>query len=367
MKLALPHLRSPKVIVSALTIVILSGALAYGVRSNLNGSDSVSVESGSEQADGQGLESKKSDTKPKTASDGETAKTTAPKPGGSTAKKQTTSSSGQTTPSQSTPPPATTPPSGGGTCTNKPVASNTGSSGTLTPDGRSVLSTDGEVVRDATFAGDLEIRGDGVQLINVHVEGDILINEADGVTIDRISTRSIAVSSALNTTVQYAHITAYEGDSFHITSDGSKYINGFTLRYSFIDRPYFNPGSLAHWDGVQIRGANNVTIFCNNFDVGAWQDPYNALIYPEQANGGNDNITVDNNWLSGSNFAIMASLADVPLNFRITNNKLSSADFYYGYCALGGGYTPTYVSQIVQTGNTLDGAPMAQVCTNDDI
>lgn len=254
-----------------------------------------------------------------------------------------------------------------GACSTRPIGSNTGSSGTLAADGRTSLMTPGEIIQNRSFSGDLAIYADNVQLKNVSVTGNIVVAEADDVLIDHVTARSIAISSSSNTTIQYAQVNAFEGDSFHVTSDGSSYITNVTIKHSYISRPGFNPGSLSHWDGVQIRGANGVTIFCNNFDVGAWQDPYNVLIYLEQANGGNDNVVVDNNWLSGSNFAFMIGLPHVPVNLSITNNKLYSADFRYGYCYLGGGFTPSYLTQVVQTGNTLDGAAMAQVCTEGDL
>lgn len=252
-------------------------------------------------------------------------------------------------------------------CTTKPDATNTGPTGTLTTDNRESIWTANEVIEDKTFPAGVTIYADGVQLRNVHVNGDILINEADGVVIDHVSTAGVAVSSASNTTIQYVRVNAYEDDSFHLTSDGSSYISNVTIQHSFIDRPTFEPGSLSHWDGVQIRGAENVTIFCNNFDVGEWQDPYNVIIYSEPANGNNDNIIVDNNWLNGGNFAFMIGAPIEPIRFQITNNKLYNEDFNFGLCYLGGGMTPQNLPDIIQTGNTLDGAPIARVCNESDI
>lgn len=254
-----------------------------------------------------------------------------------------------------------------GTCSTRPDATNTGPTGVLDADGRSGLFTADEVIENKVFPGDLVIYADGVELRNVEVNGSILVNEVDNVVIDHVSTVGIAVSSSSNLTISYAHVSAFEDDSFHLTSDGASYISNVTIEHSFVGRPGFNPGSEAHWDGVQIRGAENVTIFCNNFDVGEWQDPYNVIIYSEPANGNNDNIVVDNNWLNGGNFAIMAGLLREPMRFTITNNKLYSADFHFGYCYLGTGFTPENLPEVIQTGNTLDGAPMAQVCTESDI
>lgn len=257
--------------------------------------------------------------------------------------------------------------SAAGTCSTKPDATNTGTTGALTADGRSSLNTAYEVIEDKTFPGDLTIYADGVELRNVHVNGSILINEANNVVIDHVSTIGIGISSSSNITVAYTHISAYEADSFHITSDGASYINNVTIEHSFVDRPTFEPGSLSHWDGVQIRGADYVNIYCNNFDAGAWQDPYNVLIYLEPANGGHNHIVIDNNWLNGGNFAIQAGRPNLPVSFSMTNNKLFDADFNFGLCHLGGGFTAENLSEVVQTGNTLDGAPLAQICQASDI
>jgi hypothetical protein len=254
-----------------------------------------------------------------------------------------------------------------GSCTTKPDAMNTGTSGALTADSRTVLRTANEVIQNKSFPAGIDIQADGVQLRNVQVKGRILVNEADNVVIDHVKAVEISISSSSNVAIQYAHVTAFEGDSFHFTSDGSSYIKNVTIKHNYVDRPGFNAGSQSHWDGVQIRGAEYVTIYCNNFDVGAWQDPYNVLIYLEQANGGNNHIVIDSNWLNGSNFAIMAGLPNLPMSFTIKNNKLRSADFHYGLCYLGGGFNSTYLGQIVQTGNTLDGAPIAQVCKASDL
>jgi hypothetical protein len=252
-------------------------------------------------------------------------------------------------------------------CSTKPDASNTGSTGTLEADGRSSLFTANEVIENKVFAGDITIYADGVELRNVEVNGSILVNEANDVVIDHVSTVGIGVSSSSNLTVSYAEVMAFEDDSFHLTSDGASYISNVTIEHSFVGRPGFNPGSEAHWDGVQIRGAENVTIFCNNFDVGEWQDPYNVIIYSEPANGNNDNLIIDNNWFNGGNFAIMAGALIEPMRFSITNNKLLSADFHFGLCYLGGGFTPQNLNDVIQTGNTLDGAPIARVCNESDI
>jgi hypothetical protein len=254
-----------------------------------------------------------------------------------------------------------------GACTTKPDSTNTGPTGTLTTDNRTAITTTGEVVENKLFPSSLDIRAANVTLRNVRVIESILVNEKNNVTLDRVKVHGIGVSSSSDVTIQYSHITSFDDDALHITSDGSSYIRNFTIKHSFIERPTFTPGTEAHWDGIQIRGADTVNIYCNNIDAGPWQYPYNVLIYPEPANGGNNNLFIDNNWLNGGNFAIMAGMTNTPMRFEITNNKLRSADFNFGLCFLGGGFTPTTLNQVVQTGNTLDGNPIARVCNESDI
>ena len=356
--------------VIAPAIVLLGAVSSYAIVTYMNSEQKSSENDVAKNAEESDNKSSSGDGAPKTDTEEQKSDST-PKTGGvPKAKLSAPKTSTPAAPSSGT---VVTPaqPGGsvpdGGACSTRPIASNTGSSGTLAADGRTSLATPGEIVQNRSFSGNLAIYADNVQLKNVNVTGNIVVAEADNVLIDHVTARSIAISSSSNTTIQYAQVNAFEGDSFHITSDGSSYITNVTIKHSYISRPGFNPGSLSHWDGVQIRGASDVLIFCNNFDVGAWQDPYNVLIYLEPANGNNNRIIVDNNWLSGSNFAFMMGLPNLPLDIAITNNKLYSADFYYGYCYLGGGFTPAYLTQVVQTGNTLDGAAMAQVCTEGDL
>lgn len=356
--------------VIAPAIVLLGAVSSYAVITYTNGQQKSSETDVAKNTESSENKSEGSSQPPKAESEEQEPDTASKQ--GATPKPMSSAPKAST----ATPPPGapvnSPPPSGGGVvetgaCSTRPTMANTGSSGPLTTDGRTSLHTPGEIIQNVSFPGDLVIYADGVQFKNVNVSGDVVVAEANDVLFDHVTVRSIAISSSLNTTIQYAQVNAFERDSFHITSDGGTYITNVTIKHSYISRPGFNPGSLSHWDGVQIRGASDVTIFCNDFDVGPWQDPYNVLIYLEPANGNNGRVVVDNNWLNGSNFAFMMGLPNLPMNVAITNNKLYSANFHFGYCYLGTGFTPTYLAQVVQTGNTLDGAPMAQVCKESDI
>lgn len=261
--------------------------------------------------------------------------------------------------------PSTSPPPSTSSCTTKPDISNTGPTGTLATDNRTEITNAGETIENKVFPAGLHIRADNVTLRNVKVVGGMDIgDELTNVTLDHVEARSVGIISSANVTIQYSHFTAFNGDALFVSGWNGVLVTNLTLKHSFIDRPSFT-STEAHWDGIQMRGVDGVNIFCNNFDVGAWQFEYNVLIYSEPANGGNYNITVDNNWLNGANFAFMGGTS-LPTGYAITNNKLRSADFYYGLCYPGGGLTASNIDQVIQTGNTLDGIPIAQVCKASD-
>ncbi|MBD3947148.1 DUF4082 domain-containing protein [Nocardioides ganghwensis] len=277
----------------------------------------------------------------------------------------TTTSSPTPTPTPTTTSnPTPTPTEPAGTCV-KPDATNTGTTGTLTADSRTTLSTPGEVIENKRFSERILIRANNITLRNVQVDGGIDIgDELSGITLDHVRAESAGVTSSDNVTIQYSHLKAHNGDALYVSGWDGVQTTNLTVKHNFIDRPTFT-SSDAHWDGIQMRGVRNVDIYCNNFDVGAWQYEYNVLIYSEPAFGGNYNIAVDSNWLNGGNFAIMGG-ASVPDGYTITNNKLRGADFYFGLCYPGGGITAENIDQVIQAGNTLDGAPLEKVCKASD-
>lgn len=261
--------------------------------------------------------------------------------------------------------PVTTTPPSAGTCSTKPDATNTGSIGALSTDNRTQITTNGETIENKVFPTGILIRASNVTLRNVQVKGGIDIGDnLTNILLDRVEAQSAGITSSASVTIQYSHFTAFNGDAIFVSGWDGIQTRNLTVKHSFIDRPSFT-STEAHWDGIQMRGVDGVTIFCNNFDVGPWQFEYNVLIYSEPAHGGNYNITIDNNWLNGANFAFMGGTS-VPKGYKITNNKLRSADFYYGLCYPGGGLTASNIDQVIQTGNTLDGAPIAQVCKASD-
>jgi hypothetical protein len=87
-----------------------------------------------------------------------------------------------------------------------------------------------------------------------------------------------------------------------------------------------------------------MTINCNTYDLGAYQDTYNAAIYSEHpANGGNYDVTVSNNWLYGGAFSFMGSGP----NIKLLYNRIGG-DIHWGPCY------PGDLNTMTSTGNVWD-------------
>lgn len=237
-------------------------------------------------------------------------------------------------------------------CPIQPGAGNTGAAGT-----RTALSDtqvrDGAVIQDADVSS-LDIRGNDVTVRNVSVNGHILVT-GDRVVLDHVTAKGIAVSSASDVTIRYANIGSGDEDGIHITSDGGRLVRNVVLEYNYIHDPAVP--ATAHYDGTQIRGAQNVVIRCSTYDPGPYQDTFNAAIYLENANGGDSHVTIQDNWLRGFGFTFMIDAKDT----TITGNVLGGLP-RWGTCYPG---RDMALAAVVATGNVSEstGSPVA-VCTS---
>ena len=60
----------------------------------------------------------------------------------------------------------------------------------------------------------------------------------------------------------------------------------------------------SHYDGIQVRGVDHLTLRGNTFDLGPWNERYNAAIFLEEANGGNVDVLVERNTVNGGGYAL---------------------------------------------------------------
>lgn len=206
----------------------------------------------------------------------------------------------------------------------KPSASNTGATGTLQDNPTTVLKN-GQTLENARVE-ELEIRGKGVTVRNVEVAGNVFITGNNAI-LDHVSATGIAISSATGSTVQYSNIGKSPEDGIHITSDRGSMVKNVVLSHNFIHSP--KVPETAHYDGTQVRGVKGLVISCSTYDPGKYQTPFNAAIYLEDANGGNTNVSIEDNWLYGFGFSVMI---DAPKT-RIIGNRVGG-DIHWGTCYL---------------------------------
>lgn len=210
-------------------------------------------------------------------------------------------------------------------CDFKPSAATSGASGRLRASDITKLRN-GESLSDTTV-DHLEISGDDVTVRNVSVRGTISIT-GSRVLVDHVTTRGVSISGGANVTVQHSNIGFGSGDGIHVTSDRGTMVRNVALAYNYVHDP--RVGKDAHYDGIQVRGVDRLSITCSVFDAGPYQKVYNAGIYLEDANGGDSNVTVARNWVYGFGFSIMMDARNVTLE----SNRVGG-DIHWGTCRLG--------------------------------
>jgi hypothetical protein len=232
-------------------------------------------------------------------------------------------------------------------CAYKPAVGNTGASGTRASSSITEARTNGQVIENVNLPGDLVVTASDVAIRNVQVAGKILVI-GDRVTVHRSTAKSLGVSSASVVRVQFSRFTNSQDDGLHVTSDRGKLIRDVVLHGNLIDNP--QPPTDAHYDGLQVRGVDGLTVSCNSFDAGAIKEQYNAAVFLEPANGNNSNVSVRDNWLIGSAWSVMVFR---PTSSEFVRNQVSGS-VRWGSCHSDGLTAANYK----QAGNTLNGAPL---------
>lgn len=210
-------------------------------------------------------------------------------------------------------------------CDSKPSDFTSGAKGRLRASKITKLRQ-GESLNDATV-DHLAISGDDVTVHNVSVRGSISIT-GSRVLVDHVTTKGVSISGGAHVTVQHSNIGFGSGDGIHVTSDRGTMVRNVVLAYNYVHDP--RVGKDAHYDGIQVRGVDGLSITCSVFDAGPYQKVYNAGVYLEDANGGDSNITVARNWLYGFGFSIMMDAQNVTL----ASNHVGG-DIHWGTCRLG--------------------------------
>lgn len=216
--------------------------------------------------------------------------------------------------------------------------------------GSCTITTTGTVLDAVEASCVLVIAAADVTVRRSHF-GGLLVRDATRTLVEDTTTdQGVAISSSSYVTFRRNDFHG-PGDGLHITSDGSTMCEQILLEGNWIHAPVILGAD--HYDVMQVRGVRNLIARGNNFDAGPFianseDGGTNAAIYFENANGGNDNVLVDGNWLNGGGYMIYTSAS----NARFLNNRIGR-DHKWGLL-----YTPGV--PFVESGNVWEdtGAPV---------
>ncbi len=185
---------------------------------------------------------------------------------------------------------------------NFPTAATTGTlSDDLAPLASGTYREHGAVISDVVIAGDVLASGNNMTFRNVRVEGQLRVT-GTGTTVEDSDIGALVVSGARDFTARRLNVFGSPGkDGLHVTSDAGRAVN-VLIEASRIHSPMVTGNS--HYDGIQVRGVDGLTLRGNSFELGPYKRQFTAAIFLENANGGNKDVTIERNYIDGGGYAV---------------------------------------------------------------
>ena len=173
--------------------------------------------------------------------------------------------------------------------------------------GRYTFTGNNITFKNCKLGSGIRFAGDNVKLEHCEVIGEVVL------------------SGTVTAWIAYNNIHDSPDDGLHITSDNGRASN-VTVSNNFIHS--FSPVCGAHSDGMQVRGVDKLNIVNNVIDMGAWRqvcglNVLNAAIFLQDANGGNNNVKIDKNFLNGGGYVLYIGIGP---QTRITNNRFGRSE-----------------------------------------
>ncbi len=192
----------------------------------------------------------------------------------------------------------------------RPTADSTGVAPgrTLTPMAGGTVATGSTTIADRVIQGDVLFTGSALTLRNVRVTGEAIVR-GDNVVVEDSEFGALAISGSSNVQVRRVEVFGSAGrDGMHVTSD-TRRVRNVLVEDSWIHNPQVTATS--HYDGIQVRGVDGLTLRRLAIELGPWVPQHNAALFLEAANGGNAGVTVEDSWLSGGGYALYSFASDV--------------------------------------------------------
>ncbi len=173
----------------------------------------------------------------------------------------------------------------------------------LTPLPGGTIPAGGTTIANAVIDGDALFTGSNLTLRNVRVTGHAVIR-GDNVVIERSQVGALSLSGTWGVRVSGVDVAGAVGqDGIHITStSGTGQAGAITITDTWVHNPLVTPTS--HYDGIQVRGVDSLTLQRVAVDLGTYQPRYNAALFLEDVDGGNRNVTVADSRFTGGGYEV---------------------------------------------------------------
>lgn len=176
----------------------------------------------------------------------------------------------------------------------------------LTPMAGGVVASSSTAIEDKVITGDVTFSGSSLTLRNVRVTGHALFRGSNLVVEDS-EFGAVSLSGTQNVRLSRVEVFGSTGsDGIHVTSDSGQARN-VLVEDTWIHNPLVTASS--HYDGMQVRGVEGLTLRRVSIELGPHKPQYNAALFLENANGGNRGVTVEDSWILGGGYTFY-SFAD---------------------------------------------------------
>ncbi|WP_250443506.1 hypothetical protein [Actinotalea sp. C106] len=182
------------------------------------------------------------------------------------------------------------------------------SSKALTPMAGGWRTDSGVVLEDVVIDDDVTFAGDDVTLRNVRINGEVIFR-GDGAVLADSEVGALSLSGTTDFHGRGIEIFGATGrDGVHITSDSGR-ASDVVLEDVWVHSPKVTPTS--HYDGIQVRGVDNLVMRRLHIDLGPREPQHNAALYLQDAQGGNQDVLVEDSTFLGGGYVMYIFAEDV--------------------------------------------------------
>jgi len=186
------------------------------------------------------------------------------------------------------------------------------------------ITTSSTTITNKVINGDAVFTGNNLTLRNVRITGKVLF-KGDNLTISDSEFGALSLSGTDTVRIDRVDVFGKAGsDGMHITSDTGQ-VRDVVITNTWIHDPQVT--STSHYDGMQVRGVDGLTLDNVLIDLGPYKPQYTSALFLQDANGGNRNVAVSDSTLLGGGYLLNMKAA----NLSVTDSVLGNAHYDYLY------------------------------------